>query len=223
MKCKKCNVYLADYLTKCPLCNEEVENISDNTAYSNVVENFSTRVNAIYFSRLIMKLLILSSIICMVCNLIINKKVSWSLYAITSSMYVCSYYLYIILNSKKVAFILNMISLEILLFMISYLTNSTSWFIYLVGPFILLVLGFILLILYLYKYRNVLRNFSCILIYISCALNIINGCILLFKGKSFIFTWSIYASIPLLIISFILMILSFNEKIADEIEKRFFI
>ena len=61
MKCKKCNVYLKEYLTKCPLCNEEVTNTTNNTDYSNVVENFSTKVNMLYFSRLIMSTICRSS------------------------------------------------------------------------------------------------------------------------------------------------------------------
>ena len=73
------------------------------------------------------------------------------------------------------------------------------------------------------EYKNILRNFSIILIYISFCLNVINGCINVYKMNKFIYTWSIKANIPLLIISIILLLLSFNRKISEEVEKRFFI
>ena len=223
MKCKNCKVTLAPYLDKCPLCGLKQEKQNDNSVYSSVVENFSTKINIIYFSRLIMKILLLSNIICMIVNLAINNKISWSLYVLGSTQYIFSYYLYLILSNKKIAFIINMISLEIYLFMIAYLTNSLPWFLYLVGPFIALIVIFILLNVYLSKFRNILRNFSCILIYISFCLNMINGCISFYKSNSFLYTWSIKANIPLLIISLILILLSFNRKICEEVEKRFFI
>jgi len=223
MKCKKCNVELAPYLDKCPLCNEEVNNPSNNNIYNTEIEEFSTRVNLLYFSKTIIKLLVLTNIICIICNLSINKKISWAIYVIFSSLFLASFSLYLLLKNKKIAFILNSLSLEILLFIISYLTNSTSWFIYLVGPFILLLVVFILLNNYLSNHKNILRNMSCLLIYIAFCLYIINICINLFKTHSLFLSWSILSNIPILIISFILMILSFNKQITEEIEKRFFI
>ena len=223
MKCKKCKVEIAPYLDKCPLCNTKIEKQSDNHSYNNVVENFSTRINVIYFSRLIMKVLLLSNIICILLNIIINKKVDWSLYVIFSTLFIFSFYLYIVLNNKKTAFLLNVFFLELLLFMLAFLTNTLSWFTCLVGPFILEIVLFILLNIYLSKYRNIIRNFSCILVYISLVLNLINGLIMVYNTNRFSLTWSIYSSAPLLIISVILMLLSFNKKISEEIEKRFFI
>lgn len=223
MKCKNCKVEIAPYLDRCPLCNLEIEKQSDNHTYNNVVETFSSKLNIIYFSRLIMKILLLSSIICLILNLIINKKVSWSLYVISSSIYIFSFYTYLVLNSKKLSLILNMIALELLLFIISYLTHDISWFIFIVGPVILEVLGFVLLNIYLSKYRNILRNMSCLVLYISLVLNIIDGLLIVYKMHTFYLTWSIYSTYPLIIISVILMFLSFNKKISEEIEKRFFI
>ncbi len=224
MYCKNCKVRLKDYLKECPLCHEEIDNnIEENNPYNTYIENFQTKVNIKYFSKLIMKFLILISLVTLIINLVINKTVNWSLYAITSSFYICSFYSYIILDNKKNAFIINMISLEILLFMISYLTNTTSWFIYLVGPIILMVMIFVLLNIYLSEFKNILRNLSILLIYISLILFLLNGLIKLYKTNIFTITWSIYSNIPILIISTLLFGLSFNKKVQNEFEKRFFI
>ncbi len=223
MKCSKCKVTLAPYLDKCPLCGTKVQKQNDNNVYNDKLENFSTRINILYFSRLIMKILFLSNIICIVLNLIINKQINWSLYVLASTIHVFSYYLYLILENKRKALIINVLTLELLLFTISFLTKTTPWFLYLVGPFILLVLFFILLNFYLSKYKNILRNFSCILIYIAFSLNIIDICVNFYKTKKLLQTWSIPASSPILIISIIFIFLSFNKKITEEVEKRFFI
>ena len=224
MYCKKCNVKLKEYLEECPLCHTKVHNIDDESnPYNSYVENFQTRVNIKYFSKLIMKSLILVSIITLIVNLIINKTVNWSLYAISSSFYICTFYSYIILENKKSAFIINMLALEGLLFLISYLTHSTPWFLYLVGPIILMVLIFVLLNVYLSKYKNMLKNFSVILMYIALILFILNGLIRTYKTGSFEITWSIYSNIPIILVSFILFGLSFSTKIQNEFEKRFFI
>ena len=224
MYCKKCNVRLKEYLNECPLCHTKKNSIDDESnPYDTYVENFQTRVNIKYFSKLIVKLLIFISLITLLVNIIVNKTVNWSLYAIASSFYVCSFYSYIILENKKSAFIINMLSLEVLLFMISYLTHSTSWFLCLVGPIILMVTCFILLNIYLSRYKNMLKNFSVILMYIALILFLLNGLIKVYKTGLFNITWSIYSNIPIIIISFILFGLSFNIKIQNEFEKRFFI
>ena len=224
MYCKNCNVRLKEYLKECPLCHEKIEKKDDETnPYNTYIENFSTRVNIKYFSKLIMKFLVLLSLITLIVNICVNKTVNWSLYAITSSFYVCSFYSYIICENKKTAFIINIISLEVLLFVISLLTHSTLWFIYLVGPIILMVLLFVLLNIYLSRYSNMLKNFSVILMYIALILFLLNGFIKVYKTNTFYISWSIYSNIPILIISFILFGLSFNKKIQNEFEKRFFI
>lgn len=224
MYCKNCKVRLKEYLKECPLCNEKVDNKSDESnPYNTYVENFSTRVNIKYFSKLIMKFLIFISIVTLILNIIINKTVNWSLYAIASSFYICSFYSYIILEKKKNAFIINVFSLEILLLIISYLTNGLDWFLYLVGPIILMVFYFVLLNIFLSSYNNILRNFSIILMYIALILFLLNGFIKIYKTNTFYITWSIYSNIPILIISVLLFGLSFNKKIQNEFEKRFFI
>ena len=52
---------------------------------------------------------------------------------------------------------------------------------------------------------------------------LLNGFIKVYKTNTFYISWSIYSNIPILIISFILFGLSFNKRIQNEFEKRFFI
>ena len=222
--CKKCNVEVANYLTKCPLCNTKLKAKSnEESPYNDEIENFSTHVNVIYFSKLIIKLLLFSTLITVLCNLIISKKLSWSLYVIFSVTYICSYYIFIISKKIKLSLLINCLSLELLLSVVAYLSNGMNWFLYLVGPFILLFYLFIILNIILANKDNILRNFSYYLMYITMSLFIINVLINYYNLHIFKVSWSIYSNIPLLIISIILFGLSYNKTIQNEFEKRFFI
>ena len=224
MKCKNCNVKVASYLEKCPLCGDKLnDNITYDNPYNSQIERFSKKVNTIYFTKLVYKLLIFSSLIVMLINYLINKKINWSLYVLFSSIYISSFYTFIILKNKKAALFINIFCLELLLFMISYLTNSVNWFIFLVGPIIFLITLFVYLNIYLTSNDNILRNFSCLILYILICLILINGLIKIYNTNVFEITWSIYTTIVLSIISLISFILSFNKKITNEFEKRFFI
>ncbi|MBQ6285001.1 MAG: hypothetical protein IJK67_01640 [Bacilli bacterium] len=112
MKCKKCNVRIATYLDECPLCHEKLDYTkSEENPYNSQIENFSKRVNTIYFTKLIYKLLIFSSLVVMFINLLVNKKISWSLYVLFSSIYISSFYSFVILKNKMRAFLINMLCL----------------------------------------------------------------------------------------------------------------
>lgn len=224
MKCKNCNVRVASYLDKCPLCGKKINNSTTNdNPYNLSVESVSKRVNTLYFARIILQLLVLTSFVTMLVNFLVNKHISWSLYVLVSAIYVSSFYSFIILKKKKWSLFINILCLELLLFTISYLTHTTPWFLYLVGPIILLVTLFVYLNLFLSEYTNILRSFSTLLIYMTLCLTIINGLIKVYKTGIFMITWSKYSSIPMIIISVFCFILSFNKKIQNEVEKRFFI
>ena len=224
MRCKNCNVKLAAYLEKCPLCGEKINtSITSDNPYNLGVEKVPKRVNVLYFSRIILEILVLGTIITVLINFLVNKQISWSLYVVASTIYVSSFYSFIVLKNKKWSLLINIICLELLLFAISYLTNSTPWFFYIVGPIILLFTIFVYLNLILSEYTNILRSFSILLVYIAISLVIINGLIKIYKIGAFLITWSKYSSIVILIISVFCLIISFNKKVQNEMEKRFFI
>lgn len=224
MKCKNCNVRIASYLDRCPLCGEKINNsITDDNPYNSSVESFSKRVNTLYFSRIILQLLVLTAFVTMLINFLVNKHISWSLYVLFSAIYVSSFYSFIVLKDKKWGLLINVLCMEALLFIIAYLTHTISWFYFLVGPIIIIVTIFIYLNLFLAEFKNILRSFSVLILYLAGSLCMINGLIKAYKTGSFVLTWSKYSGIAMLIICLISFLLSFNKKIQNEVEKRFFI
>ncbi len=224
MICKNCGVKLNSSLTKCPLCGEKVKNNnSSNSLYSMDIEYLAKDISIIYFAKLIILILFLSTIVTMICNLAIDKKISWSFYVIFSFLFVSSHYFYLVSGRRKLCFIINTISLELLLFMIAYLNKGFNWYLYLVGPFILIGALFILFINFISKFKNILRNISYFILYVAISLILINGLINLYTISRFTLNWSYYSLISLLIVAIILFILSFNKKCMNEVEKRLFI
>ena len=108
---------------------------------------------------------------------------------------------------------------------IAYLNNGLHWFLYLVCPFIFIIWLYIILCIFIFSKKrfNFLRRFSLAFASISVVLLVIEGCIDLFKDEKIIFNWSIYAVLPIAIVSILIFIFSYNKKLIDEIKQRIFI
>lgn len=223
--CVKCGVKIIDS-DCCPLCKTKIPVYEDlKKTYNDKVDVMPKEINYLYYSKLVCSLLIISSLICLLCNWLINHKLSWSLYVIFSSIYIMSHYFMINTKYKMRGFILSSLSLELLIGVIAYLTNGLKWFCCLVGPFLIIGIFFIFLYinLLLKEKKNILRDDSYLLLYILLSLILIDGFIKLFNIGIFKLGWSIIAGIPIGVIAIMMFILSYNKKIVAEIEKRFFV
>jgi len=226
--CVNCGVKLKNSEKKCPLCNTIVINPNKENvyepAYSNVIEKFNS-INLSYLVKLIMIILFILALVTVVCNIIISKKISWSIYVVSSIIYVSSHLSFLIRKSIFIPLTIELISLELLLFIIAYLNNGMHWYLYLVFPFILVLWVYIILCTYFVKKRkkSLLRNLSICFLFSCVALIVIEGGIDLFNNDIIKLKWSLYASLPIIIISIIMFIISFNKKLLDEIKQRIFV
>ena len=118
-----------------------------------------------------------------------------------------------------------LISTEIFMLIISLLNNGISWYLCLVMPYVLItwIYVFICVLFIKKKKKHLLRYVSISIILSSVSLIGIECGIDLFCDEFISLTWSIYASIPIIVIGLLLFILSFNHKIVDEIKQRIFI
>jgi len=71
--------------------------------------------------------------------------------------------------------------------------------------------------------KGLLRRLITCLLFSSIALIGIESGIDLYTNNQIHYTWSLYASLPIVIISILLFIVSFNRKIIEEIKQRIFI
>ena len=73
------------------------------------------------------------------------------------------------------------------------------------------------------KKGNIFHKISSILFLDSISLLGIEIAIDLYKYNKITFNWSIYASIPIILLAIITLYISFNHKLMDEIKQRIFI
>lgn len=227
--CVNCGVKLKSSEKECPLCHTKVINPNnleclDKPVYSILSDEYN-KINIKFVCVLITVILVLISFITVFCNLIFTGRLSWSIYVLFSIIYLNSKLSFAVLKNKYISFVIELISTELLLFVIAYLNNGLHWYVYLVGPIIFIVWLYILictLVLESKKY-NFLRRFSLCFLFISLILIVIEGGVDLFKNNIINFNWSPYAVVPIIIISVIIYIISYNNKLLDEIKQRLFI
>ncbi len=227
--CVNCGVKLKESEKVCPLCNTKVINPNnlkgfDKPVYSLLVDEYN-KINHKFVCGLITVILIAVSFITIFCNLIFTGSLSWSIYVLFSIIYLDSKLSFALFKNKYIPYIIELISTELLLFVIAYLNNGLHWYIYLICPIIFVVWAYILICILVLKSKkyNFLRRFAICFSFISLILIVIEGGIDLFKYNVINFNWSVYAVVPIIIISVIIYIISYNNKLLDEIKQRLFI
>ena len=227
--CVNCGVKLKKSEKVCPLCNTKVINpniINDDykPVYSSLVEEYN-KINVKFLCKLITDILLVVASVTVLCDFIISKNLTWSIYVVASILYLYSKLTFVLFKKKFIPLLIELLSTEGLLFIIAYLNNGLHWFLYLVCPFIFIIWLYIILCIFIFSKKkfNFLRRFSLAFASISAVLLVIEGCIDLFKDEKIIFNWSIYAVLPIAIVSILIFIFSYNKKLIDEIKQRIFI
>ena len=227
--CVNCGVKLAKSEKRCPLCNTKVINpnkhIEENIpAYSSKIENFK-KINYKFLSKLVLLVLVIISSIVVICDLLFDYEISWSIYVVLSIFYLGTYILSPGFNNIYVFVFIELFSTQFLMFVIAYLNSFLHLYWYLLFPFILIVWLYIGLCAFLTRRKkmNILKKFTISMFYSSIVLMSIETVIDLYARKMVCYNWSVYAALPITIIGIMLLILSYNDKIVEEIKQRMFI
>ena len=88
--CVNCGVELEKSEKKCPLCGVEVINPAQppedkeprQRHYPNRIEELSMNINKQFAAALLSVFMVFAAAICCVCNIIIDKSITWSQYVI---------------------------------------------------------------------------------------------------------------------------------------------
>ena len=226
MYCYKCGVKLANSEKKCPLCNTKIpvnSNQKEVLAYPKNIEEINNKVNISYLLRLSSLILVLISIIIVLCNLIVVGKVTWSIYVISSTVYLCCLLFFISRRKIYISIFWSIVINEVFIFFIAFINNGIDWYLMLAFPLILLS-GLTSLFFYkILKLKKILRIISYSLVYISFSIVITEILIDLYKDNIINLSWSIISILPMVVIGLLLLIISFNDKLIDEIKRRIFI
>jgi len=227
--CVNCGVKLSKSEEKCPLCNTKVinpniKNEIHEPVYSNQIEIIKS-INFKFIAKICYTILFVLAFITVICDLVITHSLSWSIYVIFSIICLGLCLSYLSIKNTYVSHTLSFVGIELLLFVIAYLNNGMHWFMYLVLPFVFILWIYFMLCTFLIKKRrkSLIRSIVLCLVVSSIAIIGIESSIDLFKYEIIHLTWSLYTILPILIISLLLYIISFNKKLLDEIKQRVFI
>lgn len=227
--CVNCGVKLKSSEKKCPLCKTKVINPNNKfnnyeEVYPNKIEYFKN-INYKYILKLLTMIFTLVSVIVLILDYIISKEITWSAYVIFSIIYLICTFQYILQKNIYLAHILELFGTELFMFIVAILNNGINWYLYLIAPFIFIVWTYVMLFTILIKTKkgNIFHKISSILFLDSISLLGIELAIDLYKYNKITFNWSIYASIPITLLALIVLYISFNHKLMDEIKQRIFI
>lgn len=226
--CVNCGVKLKNSEKKCPLCNTKVINPNnlDNEyepVYSNRIENFK-KINYKYLSKIIILVLMITSFLVLLVDYVCSKNITWSLYVVVSILYLGTHLSFTVIKNIYISLIIHLLSTELFMLFIAYMTSGMHWYLYLILPFIFIVWIYVMLVTYLIKRKgNLLKRISLCLLFSGLTVIAVEACIDLFRFNVINYKWSLYAAFPITIISTLIFILSYSKRIVDEIKQRMFI
>ncbi|MBP5684342.1 MAG: hypothetical protein J6X02_03700 [Bacilli bacterium] len=228
MYCYKCGVKLEDNEKECPLCHSMLpKDIKSNklSAYSDKIDSLGKHINFRYITKLTLLFLFLAGAITFLCNFLINGRITWSIYVIASIIYVATQVSFLYFKKVIYPLIFNLLGLEYLLFTIAYMNNGLQWYLYLVMPNIFVIWLIVVLSIYLFiKKKTRFSRALAIMLFLIAGILITTEVLIDSYSRQIInLGWSLYASLPILILSLTIFMISFNRKLLNEIRKRIFI
>ncbi len=226
--CPNCGVILDGGLDMCPLCQSEQDEKKygkNKEMYPGDILDMSEKQSRIYAWELSAIIGLSANLICIIVDLVINKGIDWSLYAITA---ITGLWLFItsvtFLNNKPLLLALNMSVITLgMLIIIDTLSPPVNWFIGLGLPvslsFWLLFALFLFILRYLkWKGFNMLAY---IFIEVSAMVIIIDIFTdLYFRDKVFI-DWSAITAATLVPVAGILFFMHYRMKRGKDLSSFF--
>lgn len=232
--CVHCGVELDSWETKCPLCQTPV---IDPRAFHQperpqeadlLTEQPQKKINKRLLVLLIGLLLLIPLTVVVIINLAITHTLTWALYVLGSELcfwtiFVLPFsrsgkspYLYVAADTIVIALLLLMIFLE---------NSETGWFLPLALPITLLSGVGVLLHVLIWRRKRVgkLRKSGWGVFVIACLLIALDLTITHYLSNTFDLTWAWYAAFPLLIISIVLLAVSYNKRACEWLRRNLFI
>ena len=217
MKCDKCNVNILSNTHTCPLCKNEIKKEGKAEDVFPVIPTIHKGHGL--FLKILALIFVASSVICVVVNLMISKRLSWSLVVAAAISCVA---LTIALAIRKRHNFARLTFSEYVLIVVGaitwdYFTGWHLWSLNYVLPLVSMLfiyISFVLRMFFPYQLRNYFMN-----IIFACIVGLIPGLLLLLNVTSV--GWPAYVSAITSALMFSSLIVFDGKKIKKEIESRF--
>lgn len=217
MKCDKCNVNIVSNTHTCPLCKNEIKKEGKAEDVFPVIPTIHKGHGL--FLKILALIFVASSVICVVVNLMVSKRLSWSLVVAAAISCVA---LTIALAIRKRHNFARLTFSEYVLIVVGaitwdYFTGWHLWSLNYVLPLVSMLfiyISFVLRMFFPYQLRNYFMN-----IIFACIVGLIPGLLLLLNVTSV--GWPAYVSAITSALMFSSLIVFDGKKIKKEIESRF--
>ncbi len=231
--CVHCGVELDSSEKRCPLCRTPVidpwqdQNAALPSEKPLLSEQPEKTFNKRLFVLLVGLLLLIPLITVVIVNLATTHTLTWALYVLGSE--ICFWaifvlpvsrsgkppYLYIAVDTVVVTFLLCMIFLE---------NRAADWFLPLALPVTLLsgLAVSLLFVIWRSGKTGKIRKTGWSVWVIACFLIALDLTITHYLRNALALTWSWYAAFPLLVISIVLLAVSYNKRICEWLRKNLF-
>ena len=229
--CVHCGVRLGEGETRCPLCGivsvdplSHQEPVSEKPYPTRTPEQ-EIRRGKRFFLTLICMMLLTPAAICLLCDIVPNGTLTWSLYPISALVLLFLTFLPPILvdtHKRLYACLTALVTLNVYLFLVERFSHTEGWFFPIALPAVLaaaLMIGIIVLLRKLDKLNKIsllasilLANaIECVLVEVLCS-HALTGAIAIH--------WSWFAFVPSLILSICFFAINANRPLRDEFRKR---
>lgn len=229
--CVHCGVKLSANAAACPLCGTVVydpiaEKSIPEYAWPEQEDRFpSRRLNLPYLSKLMLLGLAAVIGVNVLCDLITTGSVSWSWYVIGISLFLAGISSALRFSQPWLKAVCVYSGMELMLLTIAWRNDGLRWFLLLALPFSSIMTAYVLICLRLAlkKKLRVLHRIALCLACLVLSLILVEILTDQYLQNEIHLFWSIYAVIPLSVLALLLMLLSQNRHLLEEIRKNTFI
>lgn len=229
--CVNCGVELERTEKKCPLCQVEVVNPQQlhnhelARPYPSRPDPLMEKANRHFIASILSILIAFPAALCLVINLILTGKLSWSLYVAGALAMVWVLAVPIFLLGKPgltAIFIPDTAALLGFLLLIAWLRSGLEWYTSLAMPLALLCCAFIYVCALLISRKIVKGFYIPSLLFAAVGLMVvgIEVIINLYLERGLAFIWSFYVLIPCLAAGLIWLTVARRQSVREEINKR---
>lgn len=217
MKCYKCNVNINSNTHTCPLCKNELKKEGNINDVFPVIPTVHKGHGV--FLKILAFIFFASIIICMVVNLMVSKKISWSLVVAAAISCVA---LSIAMAMRKRHNFTRLVYSEYILIVVGsiiwdYFTGWNLWSLDYVLPLVSMIfiyISFIIRLFFPYQLRNYFMN-----LIFACGVGLIPAILLIIDITTV--KWTAYVSGITSIVMLCSLVIFDGKKIKKEIESRF--
>ena len=216
-KCYKCNVTVNSSLSKCPLCQNEIEHGKSETCVFPIIPTIYKKHRLLY--KILSFISIFGAIMCLVINNIVSKEISWSWFVIAG---ILSFWLTLMTAIKRRNHFMKLLFTQFNVIIIinifwDVVTGWNMWSINYVFPFICIsyiIAMFIMRIFFKYYIKDYIMYIT-----LNCLMGIVPLFLILFSIVSV--TWPSIMS-GLISIFMVSLLAIFNRKsFTKELTRRF--